>query len=175
MRHSEHALQVAVAHMLTVVLDPDRTWWSGIDHGAGKMSKAAGGMMKARGVKRGLPDIIILTHFDICGAAGAPFLLGIELKSEKGRSTPDQLLVADKWLEIGGSVHACFIEVAHSLEEVQDILERNNIPMCRRMTFFGGDHERRERLTAPRHPRARPARRAKGRVPMVQRRPPQEV
>ena len=29
---SEHALQVAVAHMLQVVLDPERTWWSAIDH-----------------------------------------------------------------------------------------------------------------------------------------------
>ena len=31
---SEHALQVAVAHMLQVVLDPVKTWWSAIDHAA---------------------------------------------------------------------------------------------------------------------------------------------
>ena len=58
---SEHALQVAVAHMLQIVLDPERTWWSSIDAGAGKLSKRSAGMMKARGVKRGIPDIIILT------------------------------------------------------------------------------------------------------------------
>ena len=59
---SEHALQVAVAHMLQIVLDPEHTWWSAIDHGAGKLSKRAAGMMKARGVHRGLPDFIVLTN-----------------------------------------------------------------------------------------------------------------
>src|SRR5215468_2540906 len=123
----EHALQVAVAHMLHVVLDPERTWWSAIDHGAGKLSKASAGMMKARGVKPGLPDFIVMwMSHHLSGE-----MIGIELKTDHGRLSASQEEIAERWGGLGFSVY-----VARSLEEVQEILEFMHIPTRTRMTIF---------------------------------------
>ena len=135
-KQSEHALQVACHHMLTVVLDPAKTWFSSLDHGAGWMTPASAGLRKARGVKRGLPDFIILFKSG---------LLGIELKSDKGRLSPEQVETAEAWMALG---HV--ITVARSLEDVQEILLAWNIPMRTRMTFMGGRHGRAARTTQPR-------------------------
>jgi len=153
---SEHALQVAVAHMLQLVLDPERTWWSAVDHGAGKLSKTAAGMMKARGVKRGLPDFIVMAY------ACAPSMIGIELKTEKGQLSDHQRAVGDAWRSMGFPVY-----VARSLEEVQEVLEHVRFPLLRRMNFLGGGHERRQRPAPARHPRSRGRRKPKGDLPVV--------
>ena len=108
-KQSEHGLQVACAHMLAVVLDPAQTYWSALDHGAGWMTPASAGLRKARGVKRGLPDFIILFKSG---------LLGIELKADKGRLSPEQIETAEAWMALGHD-----IAVARSLEDVQEILE----------------------------------------------------
>ena len=135
-KQSEHALQVACAHMLAVVLDPAQTYWSALDHGAGWMTPASAGLRKARGVKRGLPDFIILFKNG---------LLGIELKSDKGRLSSEQIQTAYAWMKLGHT-----IAVARSLEDVQEILELWKIPMRTRMTFMGGRHGRAARTTQPR-------------------------
>lgn len=119
---SEHALQVAVAHMLQIVLDPERTWWSGIDHAA-KLSARYGGDRKRRGIRPGLPDFIIMPQ-------NMP-VLGIELKTNKGKLSPPQIETAVAWIHMGHNIH-----VARSLEEVQEILEFCHVPMRRRMVFF---------------------------------------
>jgi hypothetical protein len=160
---SEHALQVAVAHMLQVVLDPERTWFSAIDHGAGKLSKRSAGMMKARGVKRGLPDIIILTDNIVP--------LGIELKTDKGKLTPEQREVGNAWIKL----HAGVVHVARSLEEVQEILEFCGVPMLRRMNFLGGGYGRPGRAARPRHPRAQRPRKSKIAVSVLQQRPAEKA
>jgi hypothetical protein len=120
-RQVEHGLQVGVVRLLQLVLDPDRTWWSAIDHAA-HLSARYGADRKRRGVKRGLPDILILT---------ATAVVGIELKAKKGRITPEQLEVATEWRRLG-----LFYEVARSLREVQDILECYGVPMTRRMKML---------------------------------------
>jgi hypothetical protein len=162
---SEHALQVSVAHMLQLVLDPGRTWWSAIDHGAGKLSKRSAGMMKARGVRAGMPDFLILVKDP--GARGCPMPLGIELKYDRGRLSPAQVEVADAWSRMGEHVGQCAIYVARSLEEVQEILEHCNVPMLRRMNFLGGGYERSERSAPPRHRRPRQTRKSKNHLPLV--------
>jgi hypothetical protein len=151
--------------MLQIVLDPERTWWSAIDHGAGKLSKRAAGMMKARGVKRGIPDVIIMFADGLTDHA---HLIGIELKFGKGRRSEVQEDVAATWAIFGNAVF-----VARSLEEVQEILEFCHVPMRRRMTIFGGSHEgiAPRRPASPRHRRARHPRQSKGALPVVQRRP----
>jgi len=58
-KQSEHRLQIAVAHLLEVVLDPARTFWTALDHGAGKMTPASAGLRKARGVKAGLRSTLL--------------------------------------------------------------------------------------------------------------------
>jgi hypothetical protein len=126
MKQVEHGLQIGVARLLNLCLDPERTWWSAIDHGAGKMSKRAAGMMKKRGVKRGMPDIVIMWWHNVVGK-----MIGIELKAGKGRLTPDQRLVERQWNKMGFAIYT-----ARSLGEVQQILRVENIPMYRKM-FVG--------------------------------------
>ena len=169
MAASEHALQVAVAHMLAIVLDPHLTWWSAIDHGAGKLSKRAAGMMKARGVKRGLPDFMLLWIGLSPIGARIGNLVGIELKTESGTLSEAQAKTRLDWLSMGFTIY-----VARSLEQVQDILINCHVPMLRKMTFLGGANVRPLRSRAPRHRRARRAGRAKNHMPMVQRRQAQK-
>jgi len=144
-KQSEHRLQIAVNHMLAVVLDPARTWFSALDHGAGKMTPASAGLRKARGVKRGLPDFIIL-----CYGIWPP-MIGIELKTDKGRLSPEQMEVGKAWQNIAG----CPIVVARSLEDVQEILELWNIPTRTHMKIMGGGNGRAARTTPPGHRRPR--------------------
>ena len=153
-KQSEHRLQIACHHMLTVVLDPARTWYSALDHGAGWMTPASAGLRKARGVKRGLPDFIILFKSG---------LLGIELKSDKGRLSPEQVETAEAWMALGHH-----IAVARSLEDVQEILLAWNIPMRTRMNFLGGgSNGRAARTTQPRDRGPRRAGRAASPLPAV--------
>lgn len=155
---SEHALQVAVARMLMLILDPDLTWWTALDHGAGKMSKASAGFRKARGVKPGLPDFMLMARL-----VHKP-VIGIELKTDIGRVSPSQLDVADAWINMG---HAIFI--ARSLEDVQQILEDHKFPMRRRMTLFQRrDHEPPRRSASAGYRRARRRGKPEDDLPVVQ-------
>ena len=157
MKRLEHALQMAVAHMLQVVLDPGRTWWTSIDHGVGKLGPAEAGIRKARGVKPGLPDIMLMVY------GSWPCLIGIELKAGKGVATEAQRTVAAAWRDMGHRY-----ELARSLEDVQDILVRHRVPMLRRMKFFsGGGHERLERPTKTRHRSEGRGRKSKGNLSLV--------
>lgn len=152
--------------MLLLVLDPSRTWWTAIDHGVGKLGPAEAGIRKARGVKRGLPDFMLMAY------ATWPTLIGIELKSDSGTLSEDQLDVADAWKDMGFPIF-----LARTQEDVFAILEHSKFPMQRRMTFFkeGAVHECARRLATTRHRRS-PRRRTKpkNRLPMVQRHAAQE-
>ena len=158
----EHALQAAVAHMLEVVLDPERTWWSSIDHGVGYLGKRTAFDRKKRGVKPGLPDIIILRQPQIND--WAHMLIGIELKVKNGKLSEVQRDVGDAWSKMG---HTIF--VARSLEEVQEILEFCRVPMRTRMRFFsGGNNEPVRRSQVAGHSRPRRTRKPKNHLPLVQ-------
>lgn len=114
---SEHAFQMAVRDFLDVAL-PAGCWWSAVDAGAGKLSKAAAGRRKARGVKAGFPDIVVI--FD-------GRILGIELKRPRGAgvragvASEVQGDVAAAWNAAGAPVRVC-----RSVEEV-----------CRALVAFG--------------------------------------
>lgn len=174
---SEHALQVAVAHMLQVVLDPERTWWSAIDHAAklgvkinrktGARYSPQGQSRQQRGVKRGMPDLMLMWCREPAEpgvfSGEKPGMIGIELKTDKGKLSPSQVEVMEGWRRIG----SVSIYVARSLEEVQEILDFCNIPMRSRMTFLGGGDGRPTRAAAARHPRARRPRKSKAAVPVL--------
>jgi len=159
----EHSLQVAVAHMLQVVLDPLLTWWSSLDHAA-QLSARYGAERKRRGVKRGLPDIIILT--DGC-------LIGIELKVARGELTFEQADTMSKWNQLGHHIY-----VARSLEEVQEILDHCRIPLRTRMTIFPKlkvpPNVSRKRSSTARHSRSSRRRKSKNHLPLVLGVTPQE-
>jgi hypothetical protein len=161
MKRLEHALQIAVAHMLQLVLDPERTWWSAIDHGVGKLGVVEATQRKKRGVKPGLPDIMLLVY------GSWPCLIGIELKAGKGMATEAQRSVAMAWRNMGHRY-----EIARSLEEVQDILARHRVPTLRRMTFFsGGGHECHKRPAKTWHRSEGRGRKSKGHLSLVLPRP----
>jgi hypothetical protein len=115
-------------------------------------------------VKRGLPDFIILANRP--GFYGSA--LGIELKSDKGRLSPEQREVCAAWDRMGLGIH-----VARSLEDVQEILETCGVPMRRRMNLFakGASHEPAVRPQTPRHKRPPRRRRPAGALPVVLRDP----
>ena len=105
---SEATLHKQVADYLDMVVRPPAVWTT-IAHGGG--GRIRGAMLKARGLKRGWPDIIIITR----GSHG-PVVLGIELKREGGGSqTADQRAVQDAF-------NGCkaWYAVCRSLEAVQD-------------------------------------------------------
>ena len=83
----------------------------------GKRYSPSGQDRKARGVKRGLPDIIIMT-------AQVRGVFGIELKSDDGVLDPDQRAVALAWSKFDYDIY-----VARSLEDVRAILEARSVPM----------------------------------------------
>lgn len=111
----EHALQVAVVRYLDLALRWP-TVWTGLDAGAGKMTRAAAGMRKARGVRPGWPDILVLCPIDDDGT----IVLGIELKSGRGRSSPTQELLAVKFADANAHYVVCrsIGEVAQALIDV---------------------------------------------------------
>lgn len=106
---SEHALHCAVARFLDVVIHPP-FYWTSIDAGAGKMSPIAAAKRKARGVKRGIPDILVM--------GPGPNVLWIELKRKGGTLTPEQKAFAE-------AMHACqaWTVLCRSVEEVAGALE----------------------------------------------------
>jgi hypothetical protein len=104
------------------------------------------------------------------GARGCPYPLGIELKSDKGHSSPAQIAVAEAWSHMGERLEEHGegrIYEARSLEEVHDLLVACHVPMQRRLTFFGGAHERPGRAAASRHLRPRGSRKSKNDVSLV--------
>jgi hypothetical protein len=126
-RQSEHGLQIAVAHMLELVVDPGECWWTAVDHGVGRLGKAEAGIRKRRGVKAGIPDFIFLCMNPFTG----PWLFGVELKAGKGSLSAAQKDLRDAWQRMGVP-----IDVARSLEDVQGILEHRNVALRRRMNLF---------------------------------------
>lgn len=125
MRRLEHSLQTAVADMLELVLDPERTYWSSLDHGVGKLGPAEARSRKRRGVKAGLPDVLILALID-----NRPFMCGMELKAGKGELSAPQVATQQAWADVGFTIY-----VARSCQDVQDILARCRIPTRRRVVM----------------------------------------
>ena len=78
----------------------------------GKRSPRQGAMAKAMGLRPGVPDL----HLPI----GRPGYIGlwIELKTEKGRVTPNQRRWLDQMEQWGHRVEVC-----RSVEEAQEVIE----------------------------------------------------
>lgn len=122
---TEHQLQVAVARYLDVALRAP-TWWTSIDHGAGKMARASAGLRKARGVKAGVPDILVFhpTGHHASGVMRITRVIGIELKAERGELSKAQWGVRDALEETGVSYY-----IARSVDDVEAILRPLGIPL----------------------------------------------
>lgn len=92
-RREEWQEQKKLARLLDTWLD---AWWTATDPVAG--SAFSGAIRKARGVKPGVPDELILYRGK---------LIAIELKSRSGRCTPAQRAEREKILRAGGQWWVC--------------------------------------------------------------------
>jgi hypothetical protein len=110
---SEHHLQAAVAEYLTLTL-PHEAVFCSIPNG-GKRDKATAGKLKAEGLQPGAPDLLILWKSRA---------IGLELKTGKGRLSPQQMAFSMRWTTAGG-VYA----VARSIEEVAALLDAAGVPL----------------------------------------------
>ncbi|MBP7704169.1 MAG: VRR-NUC domain-containing protein [Caulobacter sp.] len=109
MKSPEHDLQMTVTQFLTLAL-PKGVVWTAVDHGAGKISKVAGGQRKARGVKAGQADYRFVLPPDGRSAE-------IELKAPGGYQSALQKDWEARVLAAGGLYLVC-----RSLAEVQGAL-----------------------------------------------------
>jgi hypothetical protein len=123
-------------------------------------------------VKRGLPDLLILYRIPApMTAMWMQRALGIELKTARGRLSPAQSDTQQRWFDLGHMIH-----VAHSLEEVQDILIECRVPMRHRLKFWverhnpkfwRDEHDRPGRLASARHFCPSRSRKPKNPLPVV--------
>jgi hypothetical protein len=117
-KRPEQALQIALAKYLKHALRAP-TYWTSVDAGAGKMTAASAGLRKARGVKAGFPDVLVMHPLGL-----NTLVVGIELKAKKGRLSDAQAATCEAlW-----AANARYVE-CRSLEEVQRCLERAGVPM----------------------------------------------
>jgi hypothetical protein len=110
---SEHTLQKHVVQFLNTVIHPP-FWWTSIDHAA-KLSPRQAAARKARGVKRGIADILVM--------GPGPNVLWIELKRDHKSATltPEQREFADAMLGCKAWFVLCrsVSEVAKALDFVK--------------------------------------------------------
>lgn len=115
----EDQLQASVARFLDRVL-PSASWWTATANGAHLAGDARSramqaNRMKATGIKKGTPDILILHDGR---------LLSIELKAAKGKLSDAQADVADAITNAGGGY-----TVSRSIEDVQEYLIAMGVPL----------------------------------------------
>lgn len=72
--------------------------------------------LKREGLTPGVHDLLVLRNDG--------WFASLEVKSDSGRLSPDQLEWSD-WLSAGGASHA----VVHSLDEAEQELRRFNVPL----------------------------------------------
>lgn len=113
---SEAQLHKAAAQYLDAVL-PSRVLWTTIGHGGG--GKIRGAQLKAMGVKRGVPDIIICWDAGVYGHR----VMWIELKSAKGRVKPEQ----DEFMRRAMSMDH-FAYVCRSITDIEGAIKNHGVP-----------------------------------------------
>lgn len=111
-RREEQTLQRHIADYLDRTLGDGAVWFA-VPNGGGR-SKAEAGILKATGVKAGVPDLCII-------ARGRPVF--VELKAGKGRESEAQKLMRHRLTLAGAVVH-----LARSLDDVRNLIEMLGIP-----------------------------------------------
>lgn len=116
---TEFELQKSVADLLDWLLVPP-AFYTAFPAGWGKLPPRIAGLLKACGLKRGMPDILV---FDRISSIG-PHLIGIELKrpSKRNNTSDEQELMHSKLKIVGVPVYVCW-----TVEMVIEVLDRENI------------------------------------------------
>lgn len=121
----EQELHLDVAKFLRVALRRPVFWTTFPAGGGGKLR---GAVLNGMGLVRGVPDILIFAPLTAVISAGHSLVLGIELKADAGRLSPEQIGTHADMMEAGVRCR-----VARSVDHVQDILLANGIPIHARI------------------------------------------
>lgn len=113
MKAREDQLHQAVADLLDTILLPP-AFWVTFPAGVGKLGRATAGRLRAKGLKAGFPDLILIFNGRITG---------IELKTEDGRISKAQHLMFLRLHEAGMPVFIC-----KSTDDVIGVLELQSLP-----------------------------------------------
>lgn len=118
MRRPEQALHLAVARFLRIALRPPTTWTTFPSGGGGRIR---GAQLKAAGLAKGWPDLLVLHP---APNGGGPILLGLELKAKGGRISPEQR-------SIMAAFHECraWYVLCRSVEEVERACRYVGVPL----------------------------------------------
>ena len=118
MARPEQVLHKAVAGFLRVALRPP-TLWTTFPSGGGGLIRGA--QLKALGLARGWPDLLIMHP---AKDGGGPIVIGLELKAKAGRVSPDQKLVMQGFADC----RAWYV-LARSVDEVESGLCYIGVPL----------------------------------------------
>jgi predicted peroxiredoxin len=110
---TEDQLHRATAVLLDTILLPPALWTT-FPSGWGKLGKATAGRLHGSGLKAGMPDILIFFN----GRA-----IGIELKTETGKLSKDQINMAARLSDAGVRVYLC-----RNTDDVIGVLEEMSLP-----------------------------------------------
>lgn len=105
--YAERRLHLSVARLLEWTARRDVLWFHVPNEGV--RTGPAGALLKALGMRRGIPDIIVLAD---------KRCIGLELKASAGRLSPEQEEMAERWTVAGGLWH-----VANSYQAAFDFLD----------------------------------------------------
>lgn len=117
---TEAALHAQVAAFLRVALRPP-TIWTTIGHGGG--GRVRGARLKAMGVAKGWPDILVMSPV---GGNGDERLnvVGLELKTKVGRQSQEQRHIEFAFADLGAWYILC-----RSVEDVERALRFCKVPL----------------------------------------------
>jgi hypothetical protein len=102
----ERAIQVALIEHLTCRAGRG-TWWTHFPAG-GRRSRINGALLKSMGTRAGVPDLLIVSQGR---------LFGLELKSSRGRLSPEQRATHEEMRQAGATVG-----VAGDVDQALDLL-----------------------------------------------------
>ena len=129
---TEFQLQQSVAELLDWILLPP-AFYTAFPAGWGKLPPRIAGLLKACGLKRGMPDVLVFDLHHMIATNTFPKVIGIELKRNNKSSTTsdEQKVMHGKLGSIGIPVHVC-----RTLEQVIGVLDFEGIK--RRPHFLDG-------------------------------------
>jgi hypothetical protein len=128
---TEDDFHIAVAQLLDVCLLPP-TFYTTFPAGYGRLSKATSGRLRAKGMKAGMPDILIFGR----AALRSTHVVGLELKTSAGSLTSKQRETHALLQAVGIRTY-----VVRSLEDVIGALDDALIP---HRNIVGLSHEQRK-------------------------------
>ena len=135
---TEEALHTQIAQFLDYALQDDGIFWTTVEvsnQQGGKTGKIKQAKLKAKGVKTGVPDILItynphIEHTSGTGVEPNHYILWLEVKSKTGRVKSDSAQDR-RIMELRYKGHA--VEIVRSVEDVENALRKHWMPFKARV------------------------------------------